>query len=114
MHPGQTKIRRRIARAVITPAEDGSVTVVLSGELDHEGVAAVETDVHRAVALARGALAIDTSDVTFVDSAGLRLILQTQMTACSRSIDFLMAHPAENVVRLLKLTGLDDLLDVPR
>lgn len=114
MHAGHTKIRHRSARAVVSPADDGSIAVSLSGELDHEGVAVVEADVQRAAAVAVGALTLETAEVTFVDSAGLRLILQAQMTTCGRGVDFVLGHPADNVVRLLRLTGLDDLVDQRR
>ena len=32
------------------------------------------------------------------------------MTASSRGVDFVLARPSDNVVRLLELTGLDDLI----
>jgi anti-anti-sigma factor len=103
-------MKRRTARADVAPAVDGSTTIFLSGELDHEGVEAIERDVQRVASLTTRALVFDTAEVTFVDSAGLRLLLQTQMTVCSRGAEFVMARPADNVVRLLRLTGLDDLL----
>lgn len=107
---GHTKIKGRTATAALATAPDGSMTVTLTGELDHEGVIAVEGEVHRAAATAVGAVILDAEKVTFVDSAGLRLVLQTQMTASSRDLTFVLARPSDNVVRLLELTGLDDLI----
>ena len=111
MHLGHGRTKSRGATVAATTGADGAVTLTLNGELDHEGVAAIEGEVHRAAATAQGHLALDAHDVTFVDSAGLRLILQAQMTTTSRGVAFLLARPAPNVVRLLELTGLDDLID---
>lgn len=110
MHIGHTKTKRRATLASSTTDSSGSTIVVLSGELDHDGVAAVEGDVRRAAEAATGRLVLDAEDITFVDSAGLRLILQTQMTATERGVDFVLGRPSDNVVRLLELTGLDDVI----
>ena len=104
------KMMRRAATAELTTAADGSMMVQLAGELDHDGVVVVEGAVQRAAATAANTLTLDAERVTFVDSAGLRLVLQAQMTASSRGVDFVLARPSDNVVRLLELTGLDDLI----
>lgn len=84
----------------------------MTGELDHDGVKDVENDVRWAVAQATGSVALDCSGVTFVDSAGLRLLIQAQMTAVDRHVDFGLVAPSQPVVRLLAMTGLDDLIAV--
>ncbi len=104
------KMTRRAATAELTTAADGSMMVQLAGELDHDGVVVVEGAVQRAAATAANTVTLDAERVTFVDSAGLRLVLQAQMTASSRGVDFVLARPSDNVVRLLELTGLDDLI----
>jgi len=94
----------------VTITDEGDTVVSLEGELDHEGVQMIEDVVARAAAAAQGRLVLDAEAVTFVDSAGLRLILQTQMSVTSRQVGFTLEHPSGNVVRLLELTGLDDLI----
>ncbi len=111
MHFTRTRTSRA-AKATTSPNDDGSITVVLSGELDHDGVADIENDVRWAVSEAVGAVALDCAAVTFVDSAGLRLVLQAQMMAVDRHLRFSLTSPSEVVVRLLALTGLDDVFDV--
>lgn len=112
MHFGQTKSRGRAASATVAADDVGNTTVVLSGELDHEGVQLVENDVRWAVSQATDTVTIDGAGLSFVDSAGLRLILQAQMMAADHHVRFLIARPSENLVRLLELTGLDDLVGV--
>lgn len=86
--------------------------VVLDGELDHDGVEDVENDVRWAVSNADAAVAIDCSGVSFVDSAGLRLLIQAQMMAVDRHLRFSLVSPSQSVVRLLAMTGLEDLITV--
>lgn len=110
MHFGQTKSRGRAATVTVTTGDDGNPTVLLAGELDHEGVILVENEVRWAVSEARSMVTVDGADLQFVDSAGLRLILQAQMMATDRHVDFRLVHPSDSLTRLLALTGLDDLI----
>lgn len=86
--------------------------ITLEGELDHDGVEDVENDVRWAVAHAAGSVSIDCSRVSFVDSAGLRLLIQAQMMAVDRHLHFALVRPSQSVVRLLAMTGLEDLITV--
>lgn len=77
----------------------GTVDVVtLTGELDHESATAVE---HRLLALAARAwaLVLDITAVTFVDSAGVRL-LDHLVEACAGR-DLLVAAPVDGPVHLV-------------
>lgn len=112
MHFVRTKPRSRGAGSAIRQDPDGGTTVVLRGELDHDGVADVENDVRWAVSNAQVRFSIDCSGITFVDSAGLRLIIQAQMMAVDGHVPFGLVRPSQNVVRLLEMTGLDDLIQV--
>ena len=112
MHFTRLRTRNRAARAETRPNDDGSITVMLAGELDHDGVMDIENDVRWAVTEAVGSVALDCAAVTFVDSAGLRLVLQTQMMAVDRHLRFTLASPSDVVLRLLVLTGLDDVFEV--
>lgn len=114
MNSGQTQIRPHFndtsASARVEQRPDGSITVVLAGEIDHDGVATIERTLQQASTDARGVLRLDCAGVTFVDSAGLRSILQAQITASDRGVRFALVNPAETVSRLLQLTGLDALI----
>lgn len=113
MHFGhvKTKTRAKGATSTYAPSADGAIVVSITGELDHDGVLDVENDVRWAVANAVHTITIDAEAVSFVDSAGLRLILQSQMMAADRHLRFVLARPSESLLRLLQLTGLDDLIE---
>lgn len=95
-----------------TESADGSVLLVLQGELDHDGVQDVENDVRWAVSNATHSIRLDCSGVSFVDSAGLRLLIQAQMMAADTHVEFGLVEPSQPLIRLLAMTGLDDLIAV--
>lgn len=82
--------------------------VVLSGEIDLSSVQAylAENDVPTDI------LTIDAAEVTFMDSSGLKFLLDV----VSRSPDVVLCSPSERLRELLELTGTSDLvpLEIPR
>jgi anti-sigma B factor antagonist len=86
----------------------GDVIVVApAGEIDLATIGAVEAAVQAALAEAP-ALVLDLREVTFIDSAGLRLVLET-----SRRVDrFSVVRGPGEVQRVFDLVGLDQRLDM--
>ncbi|HVN10917.1 MAG TPA: STAS domain-containing protein [Kineosporiaceae bacterium] len=54
---------------------------------------------------------VDLSDVTFLDSAGLRLISGLVCRQRSRDASVAVSNASANVLHLLRVTSLSDLLD---
>jgi anti-sigma B factor antagonist len=87
------------------------VALGLSGELD----VASANDAHKrmlGLELRPGAqLVLDLSGLTFMDSTGIRLILQASEHARMHGAGFAVVRPPANVMRVLALVGLDEQLD---
>ena len=82
-----------------------AIVVAPAGEIDLATVDAVEAEVE--AALADGpTLVLDLREVTFIDSAGLRLVLQNSRAIASFGV---VRGPLE-VQRVFDLVGLDDRL----
>lgn len=66
-------------------------------------------------ALEEGALEIimDLSDVTFIDSAGLGLLIGLRQTARQRGGDFVLAGVNEQVLPLFQMTRLNKIFGLP-
>jgi anti-sigma B factor antagonist len=88
------------------------VVLALSGELD----AANATEAHkRLLGLALrpgGELVLDLSELTFMDSTGIRPILQADEHARRHGASLVVARPPAQVLRVLELVGLDEQLDL--
>lgn len=85
-----------------------------------EGLAlAGELDAHTAPLLAeaisaadRERLCVDMSDVRFVDSSGLRVLIEAHQAALAQDRALSLANPSPAVTRLLEISGIDDYLVV--
>jgi anti-sigma B factor antagonist len=92
--------------------QDATTLVFLRGELDlasAEAALAVLID-----ALRDGDLVIDASELSFIDSSGIRSILEAYREAhhgigAGRHVT--VRAPSPQVRRVLQLTGIDDLIE---
>jgi anti-sigma B factor antagonist len=100
------------------PEREGSVAghralvvLPLSGELDVANATGAQK-LLLGLELRRGdRLALDLSGITFMDSTGIRLILQAGERARMLGASLVVVRPPEHVMRVLSLVGLDEQLD---
>jgi anti-sigma B factor antagonist len=59
-----------------------------------------------------GQLVLDLSELTFMDSTGVRMILQADQHARRNCATLVVVRPPERVMRVLELVGLEDQLDL--
>jgi len=78
----------------------------LSGELDMVSVERVRSVVEGALTAEDDRLAFDVSELQFMDSSGIALLVSAARTA--RQVE--LRHPTPIVRRLIELTGLTELL----
>jgi stage II sporulation protein AA (anti-sigma F factor antagonist) len=103
--------------AAETPADEPEVTYVLDGDavrlrLTGELTDAARRPVVRVVtelllhehSLAR--IVLDVRDVSFMNSAGMAILVQVQRMASPRGIEVALLDPPEGVLRPLQLSGL--------
>jgi anti-anti-sigma factor len=103
------------ARCEITPRErDGWIDVRVEGSIDQAGAKAVEGPIRFASGDAAAGITIDCTGCHFVDSSGLRLLVESQQVAAARHIGWRL-RAGEQLRKLLIATALDDMLvdDVP-
>jgi anti-sigma B factor antagonist len=99
---GEASLTRRRPQAVLA----------LAGELD----VASATDAHKRMLhldLRRGGrLVLDLSELTFMDSTGIRVILRAEQHARMHGAELVVVRPPGAVMRVLELVGLDEQLDL--
>ena len=90
----------------ITPTDNGFAVV---GEID----AHTAPDISKAVARATGAsLEIDLSGVDFVDSSGLRALIEAHQRFEANGGSLTLVRPSAVVARLFDISGVGDYLNV--
>lgn len=86
--------------------------LALEGELD----VASATDAYKRMLhldLRRGGLLVlDLSGLTFMDSTGIRVILQAEQYARMHDAELVVVRPSDAVMRVLELVGLDEQLEL--
>ena len=87
-------------------------TLALAGELD----VMTATEAHQqllGLGLPRGGrLVVDLSDVTFMDSTGIRFLLQAREHALRCGATYVIVRGPDEVMRVLELVGLDEQLAI--
>jgi anti-sigma B factor antagonist len=85
---------------------DGSIVVSLAGELDLYNAAAVREALLECCAESPERLIIDLSDVKFIDSTALGVLIEARTRLANRR-GFLLAAPGLETRRALEISGLD-------
>jgi anti-sigma B factor antagonist len=97
----------------VTIQEQGEVAhVVLKGELDISTASRLEEDLRRVEADQPSITLIDLSALDFMDSTGLRLLIAADSRAREAGRRLVLVQGNEMVQRVLRLTGLDERLEI--
>ena len=83
---------------------DGGVRVVPRGELDVATQAELRAELERAAAA--GAITLDLSGLTFIDTSGLRLVLETAEAAGRDGFAFEVIPGSAAIQRLFDVAGV--------
>ena len=82
----------------------------LSGEIDFTSSGPVQSTLLAMILPGGGSVIADLSGITFLDSSGLGVLVQAHRTATERDTQLLVVASSP-VRKLLRLTGLDTVLD---
>lgn len=89
------------------PAADHTV-VVVSGEVDAASSDSLRTAIFDVIEGGQPKVVIDMSEVSFIDSSGLRVLIGGYKAAESAGGSLTIGAPSDAVVRLLEITGQYD------
>jgi anti-anti-sigma factor len=89
---------------------DGTVTLTLRGELDLASARQLEDSLAAVEDRSLSVLVIDLGELAFIDSSGLRVLLQADARAREEGYEFLLVPGQEPVQRVFEMTGALKLL----
>src|SRR5437588_10376311 len=87
-------------------------TVFVTGELDVATAPALESAVVGVLDGQDGELCLDFSGLTFIDSTGIRAVMQVHNKVASFGSRMIILSPTAPVRRVLEITGFDRVMDV--
>ncbi len=96
----------------VVPAEDPVLSLVLDGEIDLARVPELRELVERYRSSSAVNVAVDLGNVTFMDSSGLSFLANLHQIAMGRGGSVSVVHSSANLDRVIRLTGLDQILAV--
>lgn len=92
-----------------------SLTVRLSGEIDHHAAAEVRERIDAEIhALHPRVTVLDLSGIDFMDSAGLGLIMGRIALMKRLGGETALKNPTEKVLRIVRLSGLERMMKIMR
>jgi anti-sigma B factor antagonist len=89
--------------------EDDGTLWVMTGEIDAAVQARVDSELEKAAAAATRRIVVDLTDVTFMDSGGLRLLYQAASVADEPPV---LRGVPRHVQDLLELTGVAPMFEL--
>jgi anti-anti-sigma factor len=91
---------------------DGLALVTAAGEIDAATAETLSTAVIGALEDGYPRVVVDFAQVTFIDSTGLGVLVKAHRTAVGRDAEFGVMHPTPQTRKLIKVLGLDQLLNI--
>ena len=91
---------------------EGTVVLRLQGELDMATAPGLARDLHTALDARPSTLALDLSELTFLDSTGIRVLITASRRAEDQGCSFVLRSPRRSVLKALRLTGVDRLMGI--
>jgi anti-sigma B factor antagonist len=94
--------------------DDGAVRLVVAGEVDFATCEHLRTAIHDSLTEAHiTELIVDLNGVSFLDSSGIRALMEGSKLATERRVGYLVTNPRRIVHRVLELTGVLPILTHP-
>jgi anti-sigma B factor antagonist len=108
--PGSHDLDGAAGLAIEAHPEPGGVRVRPRGEIDLGTVDSLRRHIDRCVAAGNKRVVLDLRDVTFMDSTGLHLILETDAAARAAAWELRLIQGPARVQRVFALAGVVDAL----
>lgn len=96
---------------VTTRQDDDRAVLVLDGEFDLHTAPVVADSIDKALAAGPHLVELDASGLCFADSSALVTLLLARQRAHTFGAGLYVVRPSEPLARILKMTGLDQLLE---
>jgi anti-anti-sigma factor len=97
---------------VVLREDADAVQIHLAGDLDRDNAWALTAAVIRSESVSAERLVLDFRGLEFIDAGGLRAIAEAGRRTRRHGRGLELANPSDHLLRLLRLTGLDQSLKV--
>jgi anti-sigma B factor antagonist len=92
--------------------EDAGVVVLVGGDLEFGTAATLRSTLIDLAQRGHNPVVVDLSQLDFIDSSGLSLLVQAKQRIESQGHEFALRNPTERVQRVLEISGLVELFTI--
>lgn len=93
--------------------KNNDVYFKITGEIDHHSVKSIKEIIDTEIIMLRPPkIYLDLSEVSFMDSSGLGLILGRYQISKKICVDFAVYKPSDAVYRIIKMSGCDKFIKI--
>ena len=98
---------------VVTKTENGKITAVLTGEIDHHSARVIRSNIDRDIEREKPkVLILDFSGVNFMDSSGIGLIMGRYKMMLENDGRVIIKSPQPYIKKVLNLAGITRIVKV--
>ena len=97
---------------VATERQNDILSVLVSGRIDGSNAAAFEETVRAAVAESDRAVIMDFEKLSYISSAGLRVVLVIARSLIARDARFALCAMSDQVREIIEISGFDKIIPV--
>jgi anti-anti-sigma factor len=97
---------------ILVERDEGGVALHLTGEMDISCEDAFAATVGTCIADGANEVRVDLSRLTFIDSSGLRMLIELWHKSRKNGLDLSMVQGTGQVRRTMEIAGLDRLLPI--
>lgn len=98
--------------AVTTNKQDAKTVVAVQGEVDVSNADQLREALDNALADSGEELEVDLSNVAYIDSTGIGVLVGAAHRASDANMRFAVANPQRNVARVLGMLGVNEELGI--
>jgi len=101
-----------MALTVEQTEKDGHGIIAVTGEVDLYSSPELREAILKIVPKAAGAIGVDLSAVTYMDSSGVATLVEGLKAAGKKRASFVLLRPSPAVMKVLQLSRLDSVFDI--
>ncbi len=95
-----------------TEHSDGALILIPSGRIDGQNALDFQASIDKVIGNTDSAIILELSDLSYISSAGLRVILLMAKTLKSRNIHFSMCAIAPAVKEVFEISGFGNIISI--
>ena len=95
----------------ISELENGREGVRVTGEVDIYTATQFKEPIEKLIEANTKDIFLDLTDLSYIDSTGIGILIELR-SSMSRDLNMTLINPQKNVVKLLQLTGVDQIFSI--